>query len=342
MQGSTFNLQQLAEHLACEFVGDASYEVNAVAPVEVATRSDLTFVAQERLLKLLAECNAGIVLLNPAHESDFSGNKLLVTDPYLAYAKLSKLFDMRVARNQGVHPSAVVSSSAKIAPTAAVSANCVVGDNVEIGENTELYPGCVIGDGVVIGARCLLHANVTLYADVILGNDVIIHSATVIGSDGFGFSPSKDGWIKIHQLGRVRIGNRVEIGANTAIDRGALTDTEIGDGVIIDNQVHLAHGVKVGRNTAIAGCVGVAGSTVIGENCTIAGMVAINGHISIADNTHFNGGTVVTKGNTEAGVFASTTPLQDVRSWRKNSVRYTQLDEMASRIRKLEKALEKL
>ena len=342
MQGSTFTLQQLAEHLTCEYVGDANCQVNAIAPVELASGSDLTFVAQDRLLKLLSECNAGVVLLSPVNQSHFSGNKLLITDPYLAYAKLSKLFDSRVLRNPGIHPSAVVSSSAKIAPTVAISANCVVGDNVEIGENTELYPGCVIGDSVVLGAGCLLHANVTLYAEVIVGDCVIIHSGTVIGSDGFGFSPSKDGWTKIHQLGRVRIGNRVEIGANTAIDRGALTDTEIGDGVIIDNQVHLAHGVKVGRNTAIAGCVGVAGSTVIGENCTVAGMVAINGHISIADNTHFNGGTVVTKGNTEPGVFASTTPLQDVRSWRKNSVRYTQLDEMAARIRKLEKALEKL
>ena len=168
----------------------------------------------------------------------------------------------------------------------------------------------------------------------------MVHSGTVIGSDGFGFAPSKGAWNKIHQLGGVTIGDDVEIGSNTSIDRGAIEDTVIEDGVIIDNLVHIAHNVKIGAGSAIAGCVGIAGSATIGKACTVAGAVAINGHISIADNSHFHGGTIVTKGNTEPGVFASATPLQSVKKWRRNSVRYTQLDELSSRIKALEKQLQ--
>jgi UDP-3-O-[3-hydroxymyristoyl] glucosamine N-acyltransferase len=183
---------------------------------------------------------------------------------------------------------------------------------------------------------------VVIYHGVSLGKSCIIHSGTVIGSDGFGFAPSRDGWKKIHQLGAVVVGDNVEIGSNCSIDRGALGNTVIHDGVIIDNLVHIAHNVKIGKRSAIAGCVGIAGSANIGENCTVAGAVAINGHISIADNSHFHGGTIVTKGNTEAGVFASTPPMQDVKKWRRNSVRYTQLDDMANRIKQLEKQLKAL
>jgi len=183
----------------------------------------------------------------------------------------------------------------------------------------------------------VLHHNVVLYHDVVLGDEVSIHANTTIGSDGFGYAPTPDHWQKIHQLGTVVVGDRVEIGANCSIDRGALGNTQIEDDVIIDNQVHIAHNVKIGRCSAIAGCVGIAGSTTIGEHCQVAGMVAINGHIEIADHTVFHGGTVVTHGNRESGTFASTPPLQELTKWRKNSVRYRQLDDLFQRVKALEK-----
>lgn len=341
MSARTFSLQELAEFLDCEYEGDSKAAVSKIATLEHAESHHLTFLAQDKFEKYLAECQACIVVLRLEKSDQFSGNKLLVTDPYMAYARLSQLFDSRQRIKTGVHPSAVVAASARVSEDACIGPNVVVGEAASIAAGTEISAGCIIGDGSIIGANCLLHANVTIYADVSIGHGVIIHSGTVIGSDGFGFAPSEEGWVKIHQLASVRIGNNVEIGSNTSIDRGALTDTVIADGVIIDNLVHIAHGVKIGEGTAIAGCVGIAGSATIGKHCTMGGAVAIAGHIEVADNTHFHGGTIVTKGNAQAGVFASAAPLQDVKKWRRNSVRYTQLDDLATRVKNLEKSLKK-
>ncbi|TVZ38344.1 UDP-3-O-[3-hydroxymyristoyl] glucosamine N-acyltransferase [Alteromonadaceae bacterium 2753L.S.0a.02] len=336
---SNQTLEALANFLGCNYEGDGAYHVDNIASLESACSTDVTFVAQEKYLKQLADCRAGIVVLKPEHNNEFSGNKLLVSDPYSAYARLSSLFDPRTKTSPGIHPSAIVDSSATLGEGVAVAANCVIGANANIGAGTELGIGCVVAANTRIGADCLLHANVTLYEHVMAGDRVIIHSGAVIGSDGFGFAPSKEhGWVKIHQLARVIIGNDVEIGSNSSIDRGALHDTVIENGVIIDNLVHIAHGVCIGENTAIAACVGIAGSTTVGKNCTIAGAVGITGHINIADNTHFLGGTIVSKGNTEPGVFGSAPRLQSAREWRRNAVRYTQLDDLAERIKKLEKS----
>lgn len=330
-------LADLADKLDVTLHGDGEFIVSGIASLQDASASDLSFLSSQKFEKFLAATNAGAVILKQENLAAFSGNALVVEDPYKAYAEASAMFDPRLRRAVGIHASAVVSESAKIAASASIGAHCVIGDNVEVGEGCEIYPGVVIAENCHLGNDCLLYANVTLYSDVRIGCNVIIHSSTSIGSDGFGFAPSKDGWVKIHQLGGVEIGNNVEIGAGTAIDRGTIGDTVIHDGVIIDNQVHMAHNVEVGENTAIAGCVGIAGSTKIGKNCTFAGAVAVNGHIEIADNCHFNGGTIVTKGTKEAGAFASATPMQDVKSWRKSAVRFGQLDDLAGRIKKLEK-----
>ncbi|WP_045861565.1 UDP-3-O-(3-hydroxymyristoyl)glucosamine N-acyltransferase [Teredinibacter purpureus] len=338
MAVKSFSLKYLAEFLDCEWVGEATYEVSAIETLELAQGNHLTFLAQDKFAKHLPACRAGVLVVKAAQSDTFEGNKLLVDDPYMAYAKLSRIFERRNVIRPGIHPSAVVADSAVIDPSVGIGPNAVIGEHVKIGAGTEISAGCVVGDGSQLGDRCLLHANVTIYAGVFLGNDVKVHGGTVLGSDGFGFAPTQKGWVKIHQLGGVRIGNRVEIGSNTSIDRGALTDTVIEDGVIIDNLVHIAHGVRIGEGSAIAGCVGIAGSTTIGKNCQIAGAVAINGHIDIADNTYFHGGTIVTKGITESGAYASIPPVQEVRKWRRNSVRYTQLDDMAARLKALEKA----
>lgn len=332
---AAYTLRELADYLGCEFQGIPEYSVTTIATLERAGPENLSFVAQPKFVKYLADSKAGILALKVDVADKFNGNKLLVEDPYLAYAKLSAKFESRRPVG-GVHPSAVIAASAQVPETVRIGANSVIGEGVVIGDNTEIGHGCVIGDNTQVGSRCVLHTNVNLYHDIVVGDDVMIHSGAVIGADGFGFAPSKEGWIKIHQLGSVRIGNGVEIGANTCIDRGALTDTEIADGVIIDNLVHIAHGVKVGTATAIAACVGIAGSTTIGKNCTIAGAVGISGHLTIGDNSHFHGGTVVVR-NVDGGAYASAAPLQDVKKWRRNSVRYTQLDDMAARLRALEK-----
>lgn len=332
-----FTLAEIALAIGAELKGDGECMLSGLASLEQASVSDLTFLSSQSYEKYLGDTKAGAVILTPSSVDMFEGNKLLVDDPYSAYARASAIFDPRPKRAVGVHPSAVVSDSAQISDTASIGANSVIGDNVVIGDGCEIYPGVVIGEDCTIGDGCLLYANVSLYSNTRIGNRVIIHSATVIGSDGFGFAPTKSGWVKIHQIGGVVIGDDVEIGSSTSIDRGAIGDTVIKKGVIIDNQVHIAHNVEVGENTAIAGCVGIAGSTVIGKNCTVAGAVAINGHITIADNTHFHGGTIVTKGIKEAGVYASAPPMQDVKKWRRTAVRYSQLDEIVNRIKNLEK-----
>jgi UDP-3-O-[3-hydroxymyristoyl] glucosamine N-acyltransferase len=336
------SLSELAVYLDAELVGNADHMISGIADLQCATSTELSFINQESYTQHLATSATGAVILNADFAEQYQGNKLVVNNTYLAYAKVSALFESLSTLAVGIHPSAVVSESAEIDPSAAIGANCVIGECVRIGSGVRVYSGVSVGDRTSIGENTLIHANAVLYQGVTVGSGCILHSGPVIGSDGFGFAPSRDGWRKIHQLGGVIIGNNVEIGSNCSIDRGALGDTIIQDGVIIDNLVHIAHNVKIGKRSAIAGCVGIAGSAIIGENCTVAGAVAINGHISIADNSHFHGGTIVTKGNTEAGVFASTPPMQDVKKWRRNSVRYTQLDEMSNRIKQLEKQLKTL
>lgn len=331
-------LDYLASFLEASYEGDPAYEIDGIAAIEKANTNQLTFVASEKYWKYLASTKAGVVVLTEKAASEYSGNKIIVTNPYFAYAKLTSVFNSRTRQVQGIHPSACVAETASIAASASIGAYCVIAAGAIIGENSEIYPGCFIGENSRIGDNALIHSNVSIYTDVQIGNNVVIHSGTVIGSDGFGFAPTQGAWLKIHQLGGVTIGNNVEIGSNTTIDCGALEDTVIEDNVIIDNQVHIAHNVKIGSGTAIAGCVGIAGSVVVGKNCTFAGKVGVSGHINIADNTHFLGGTVVTKGNKEGGHFASASPLMELKQWRKTSVRYRQLEEWVERIKALEQS----
>lgn len=335
-----YSLEQLAKDIGAELRGDASHFVSGLADLNKATRSDLGFLSSKKYASVLESTQAGAVILREADLGTYSGNALVVEDPYLAFALLSKKFDARIKTLGGVHPTATISSSAELGRDVSIGPNCVISEGAVIGDGVELCAGVVVGDHVKIGNETLIHPNVVLYHQVELGERVIIHANTTIGSDGFGFAPKAGAWEKIHQLGRVIIGNDVEIGANSAIDRGALEDTVIGDNVIIDNQVHIAHNCSVGDGTAIAGCVGIAGSTHIGKNCLLGGMVAVSGHLDIADGTMFNGATIVTKGNREKGVFASATPIQEAGAWRKNSARFRQLDAMYKRLVSLEKRLE--
>ncbi len=251
----SFTVEQLAQRLGAVFEGDGDTQVSGVADLKLANATEVSFLAAQKFVEHLAHTQAGAVVVRLDCEVPEHLTVIRVADPYLAYAQLSGWFVTRRQVPPGVHPSATVHESAVVADNARIGPNCVVDEGAQVGPNTELQAGVYVGQNVRIGADCVLYANVSLYHDVSLGNAVTIHANTTIGSDGFGFSPSADGWVKIYQLGGVRIGNQVEIGANCSIDRGAIVCTEIGDGVIIDNQVHIAHNVKVGRQTAIAGCV---------------------------------------------------------------------------------------
>lgn len=333
-----YSLHDLAILLDAELLGDGACLVQGVGDTATAAQGQITFIANKKYIPQLAASSASAVLLSAPLADCLITNQLIVPDPYLAYAKLTKVFDNRPQTSLGVHPCAFIDATATIGRDVKIAAGCVVEAGANIGSGTELCAGAIVGPKAVVGDNCLLHANVTIAHQCILGDNVKVHSGTVIGSDGFGYAPSvTQGWVKIHQLGRVVIGDNVEIGANCAIDRGAIKDTQIANGVIIDNLVHIAHNVTIGEQAAIAGCVGIAGSTNIGARCTMGGFVAVNGHLSICNDVHFNGGTVVTKSIDQPGHYASGSPMQDVRSWRRNMVRSTQLDDMAGRIKKLEK-----
>lgn len=335
---TSYTLRQLADTLSARLQGDAGLTITGIAGLGRAKNDQIGFLAQSRFRDQLAGCNAGAVILREQDALLFKGNVLIVDDPYLAYAKLTRLFDTSCVITPGVHPSAVVAGNAKVADSAQIGPNAVVGEGASIGAGASIGPGAVVGERAVIGDETRIFANVSIYHDVIIGRECVIHSNTVIGGDGFGFAPDREkgGWRKIHQLGSVRVGDRVEIGSSTAIDRGALDDTVICDGVIIDNQVHIAHNCIIGENTAIAGNCGFAGSTIVGKNCTFAGAVGIVGHIEIADNVHITGMTMVTKSITKPGSYSSGTSAMPSREWRKNAVRFNQLNELASRVKALE------
>ncbi len=339
-QGS-LTLGEVADRLGLECRGDRARCLTGLADLALAEPSELSFLANPKYRKFLTETRAGAVILTPAEAAERAADSafacLLSDNPYLSYARASHLFDRRPRQAVGIDPRAVVASSAQIDASAALGPNCVIGDDVVIGANTCIGAGTVIAAHSRIGANSTLHANVTLYHSVVIGDDCTIHSGTVIGADGFGFAPGPQGWEKIAQLGTVRIGNRVEIGASTTIDRGALEDTLIADGVIIDDQVHIAHNVRIGVGTAIAGCVGIAGSTVIGARCMIAGAAVINGHITICDDVQIQGMARIIHSIDKPGSYNSGTVAMESKLWRKNAVRFSQLDELYRRVAELEK-----
>lgn len=337
MQSKSYTLAELARELEAELKGDPEYRITGVNALKLAGPCEAAFIANPRFRAQLADCRAGVVVLKADWCSETAANKLVMANPYLGFARLTQLFDCRRSAPRGVHSSAQIGADTRIPESACIGANVVIGEDVVVGEGVVIGANSVIGDGSAIGDRTELHANVTVYHGVTIGCDSILHSGAVIGADGFGFAPDQNQWHKIHQLGGVVIGDRVEIGAGTTIDRGALGDTEIADGVKIDNLVMIAHNVRIGKNTAIAGQVGIAGSSTVGENCTIAGQVGIAGHVSIADGVHFTGKSLVSGDISEPGVYSSGTPLAPTAEWRRNAVRFRQLDALAARVKKLEK-----
>lgn len=319
--------------------GDETLVINSVATLEHATSGQISFLANSKYRAQLESTQASAVLLSAKDAQDYQGTALVVKDPYVGFARVAQLLDTTPKAAMGIHPSAQIDPSAQLGDGVAIGANAVIGANVILGENVQIGAGTVIGQDSIIGSNTRLWANVTLYHNVHLGQDCIIHSGAIIGSDGFGYANERGQWIKIPQTGGGRIGDRVEIGANSTIDRGALGHTEIHNGVIIDNQVQVAHNDIIGENTAIAGSTTIAGSVTIGKHCIIGGNCAIAGHLTIADGVHLSGATNVTGNMREPGLYSSATVAMDNNLWRKNTVRFRQLDELFQRVKAIEKNL---
>jgi len=331
------SIGELAELVGGVVRGDSSVRVDGVGTLEGAGEGQISFLANPRYRRQLAGTRAAAVILDEAGAEGYGGNAIVVADPYLAYAKIAAVLTASERHPSGIHPHASVNSAAEIHTSAYVGSHVVVEEGAVVGADVYLGPGCVIGANAVIGRGSTLVANVTVNEGCELGERALIHPGVVIGSDGFGLANDHGRWIKVPQLGRVVIGKDVEIGANTTIDRGAIDDTVIGDGVKLDNLIQVAHNVHIGENTAIAACTGIAGSARIGRNCAIAGGVGILGHLEITDGVTVTAMSLVTRSITRPGVYSSGTPLEENRRWHRNYARFKQLDDMARRIRELEK-----
>lgn len=334
------SLAELASITGGTLHGNADATVKMVAPMDKAQEGHVTFLSNPKYAKHLAQCQATVVMVKEAQRELCSGNALVVDDPYVAFAKVAQALDTTPAPASDIAESAVISSDAKIGSNVSIGANAVIESGVELADNVVVGAGCFIGKNASIGANTKLWSNVSIYHEVIIGSDCLIQANTVIGSDGFGYANDKGEWVKIPQLGSVKIGNRVEIGSCTTIDRGALDDTIIEDNVIIDNQMQIAHNVHIGYGTAMAGGTIVAGSTTIGKYCIIGGASVLNGHIQIADGVTVTGMGMVMRSIEEKGMYSSGIPLQTNKEWRKTAARVHRIDEMNKRLKAVEKLME--
>ena len=337
MSAYKYTVSELAERFGLRVQGDGGRVIEGVGTLAAAGPTQLTFLSNSKYASQLAGTRAGVVVLREADAVQCPGSALIARDPYVAYAKIAALFERLPASPAGIHPSAVVSPQARVSASASVGPCCVVEADAVVEDGVVLGPHCIIGEGCVVGAQSRLVARVTLVTRVTLGKRVLVHPGAVIGSDGFGLAFDTDHWIKLPQLGGVRIGDDCEIGANTTIDRGALDDTVLEEDVRLDNQIQIAHNVHIGAHTAMAGCAAVAGSAKIGRYCMIGGNAGVLGHLELADRVTIMAKSLVTHSIREPGEYASGTPLQDNRQWRKNAARFKHLDDYARRLSALEK-----
>ena len=342
MPQGPFRLAEIVARFGGELVGDPDVKVRQVATLRSAQPDDLSFLVHGKYRDELGATRATAVIIPAAERDATTLPRIVCADAYAYFAKVSALFNPPPPVVPGVHPTAVVAPGAQVAGSASVGAGCVIEAGARVAEQAVLGPGCFIGEGASIGPESRLHAQVAVQAHCALGARVIVHSGAVIGADGFGFAPEGGKWLKITQIGRVVVGDDVEIGANTTIDRGAVDDTVVEEGVKIDNQVQIGHNCRIGAHTAIAGCVGIAGSTKIGRNCLIGGGTLIAGHIEIADRTVIAAGAGVSKSLRRADVYMSAIPAVEAREWRRTLALLRNLDRMSKRIRELERRLAKL
>ena len=312
-------LAEIARRLGGRVAGDPATRVRQVGSLEHAGAGEISFLSSARFKSRLGATRASAVILSPEFEHLTPLPRIVSEAPYLYFARVSQLFNPLTTQAPGVHPSAVL------------------GKDVRLGEGVSIGAGCVIGDGVSIGDGSCLYPRVVIYEKCSLGKRVIVHAGAVIGADGFGIARDAGGWVKIPQIGGVRIGDDVEIGANTTIDRGAIDDTVVEEGVKLDNQIQIGHNVRVGARTAMAGCVAVAGSADIGRDCTIGAAALILGHLQLVDGVHVSAGTVISRSVRQPGTYTGMYPFDDNESWARNTALVRHLADMADRIRELER-----
>ncbi|MEA3639411.1 MAG: UDP-3-O-(3-hydroxymyristoyl)glucosamine N-acyltransferase [Lamprobacter sp.] len=336
-------LTELARRIGAELRGaGAALEIQDICALADGHPSAVTYVSAQKYRSALRATHAGAVILTPALAGDAPCPCLLVDNPVLAFARAAELLHPRRRAPAGCHPSAVIAMSAEVHPTASIGALCVIEEGVRIAAGVEIGPQCVIQRDSLIGAETRLVAAVTVCERTIIGKRVLLHPGAVIGREGFGFARDGERWIRIPQIGRVRLGDDVEVGANSAVDRGAIGETVIGNGVKIDNLIQIGHNVEVGEHTAMAACSGISGSTRIGKGCTIAGAVGMAGHLEIGDDVHFTGMAMVTRSFAEPGTYSSGIPAMSSADWRRNVARFRHLDAMAKRLRRLEERVAEL
>ncbi|MGB5738725.1 MAG: UDP-3-O-(3-hydroxymyristoyl)glucosamine N-acyltransferase [Woeseia sp.] len=335
------SLGELAARFGLELQGEPATQVSRVATLANAGTDAIGFYANRAYLEDLKATQAAAVILQPAHSGDCPTNALFATDPYLVYARVAAILHPVQTHAAGIHPSAAIADSAVVDASAHVAANASLGENCRIAARCYVGPGCVVAENADIGEDTRLHANCTIMHDVVIGQRCIIHAGAVIGADGFGNAQSPDGWVKVPQLGSVRIGDDVEIGSNTTVDRGAIDDTIIENGVRLDNLIQIAHNVRIGEHTAIASQSGISGSTTIGKRCMLAGQTGLVGHITICDDVIIGGATMVTKNISEPGFYTASFPAEPDREWKRRVARFRRLDDLASRVARLEKGNKK-
>ena len=331
----SFQLSELATRFDLELKGQAEAEINAVASLQDARAGDISFCVGRRHLSELEKTRATAVILQPDLSESFQGNVLLSANPHAAFAKIAQLLHPQPRNPSGIHETSIIHAEATIHETASIAEYVIIGKSAKIAAGCEIGAGCFIGEGVVIDEDTVLKNNVTLRHETVVGRECTFYSGCVIGSDGFGHALESEQWLPVPQLGRVVIGDRVRIGANSTIDRGALGDTSIGNGVKIDNLVHIGHNVTVGDNTAFAAFAGIAGSTKIGKRCTFAGQVGVGDNLDICDDAHFTGQSAVRTDINNPGVYSSGVLLEESRSWLKNAMRFKQLNTLFKQVKDL-------
>lgn len=338
---AAFPLAELARRTGAELAGAEGVEISGVATLEDAGPGDISFLSNDRYRHQLAETRASAVILSRENAEKCQVDALITDNPYLCLARVSTLLHPPARSSPGCHPTAVVAASAKVDPSAHVGPLSVVGADSVIGPGVDIGPGCVVQENVQIGQDTILVARVTVCPRTIIGARCVLQPGAVVGSEGFGLANDGGAWIKVPQLGRVRLGDDVEIGANTTVDRGSLRDTVIDDGVKLDNLIQIGHNVEVGAHTAMAALTGISGSTRIGKHCTIGGNSGTAGHLDIGDGVFFTGKSMITRSFPEAGSYSSGLPAMPTGAWRRMVGRIRHIDELFQRVKKIEKSLEK-
>lgn len=336
----SFTLAGIVEHLGGELLGEGGISIRQVATLEKALPDTIAFLANERYLPFLKSTQAGAVIIGETLRGALDRPCIVAANPYSYFARVSALLNPEPAAVPGRHATAIIHPDARVGEGVQIGPGVVIEERAVIGENASIGAGCYVGAGSEIGECSRLYPRVTVYRGCFIGRRAVVHSGAVIGADGFGIAMDEDRWLKVPQIGGVRIGDDVEIGANTTVDRGAIEDTVIEDGVKLDNQIQIAHNVRIGAHSAIAACVGIAGSSRVGRFCRIGGASGIAGHLNIADHVEISAHTLVTKSITEPGTYTGAYPFEPNREWRRNAASLRRLGELTERVRALEKALD--